>query len=59
MNNVQIETKGNQIVITIDGSKDLGLSASGKTRLVGTTQGNKQIAVGGRVVYVGVNAYCK
>lgn len=59
MNNVTVETKGSLLVITIDASQDLGPSSSGKTRLVGSTQGNKAVQVAGRTVFLGVNAYTK
>lgn len=59
MENVQIKTDGTKLVITIDSSVDLGPSSSGKTRLVASTQGNKAINVGGRNLYLGVNAYTK
>ena len=59
MNNISIQTNGTTLVITIDGSKDLGPSASGKTRLVASSQGNQAIKVGGRTIYLGVNAYTK
>jgi hypothetical protein len=59
MENVTVEVQGSTIVIKIDGTKDLGPSSSGKTRLVGSTQGNKQFTVAGRQVYLGINAYTK
>lgn len=59
MENIQIDTKGSTLVITIDASQDLGQSKSGKTRLVATTQGNKQVLVGGRAIFLGINAYTK
>jgi hypothetical protein len=59
MNNIAIETKGDKLVITIDATVDLGPSASGKTRLVASTQGNKKIVVDGREIHLGINAYTK
>jgi len=59
MQNIQISTKGNTIVIEIDGSKDLGASKSGKSRIVASTQGNQKISVGGRDLFLGLNAYTK
>ena len=43
MENVLIKTEGTKLVITIDASADLGLSKSGKTRMVASTQGNKAV----------------
>lgn len=56
---MQIKTEGSKLVITIDSSVDLGPSSSGKTRLVASTQGNKAINVGGKNLFLGVNAYTK
>jgi hypothetical protein len=57
--NIKIETKGNQLIITIDASQDLGMSKSGKTRLVASTQGNQKINIGGTDLFLGINAYRK
>lgn len=59
MENVNVVVQGTKMIITIDGSKDLGPSASGKTRLVASTQGNKQFVVGSRTLFLGINAYTK
>lgn len=59
MENVAIKVEGSKLVITVDAAADLGLSASGKTRLVASTKGNKAITVGGRTVFLGLNAYTK
>jgi hypothetical protein len=37
--NCDVKVFGNKMVITVDLSKDLGASKSGKTRTVGTTNG--------------------
>jgi hypothetical protein len=57
MQNVKIETKENQIIITIDTSKNLGPSRSGKTIMVGTTSGNQKVTTPSGDIMVGVNAY--
>lgn len=57
--NVQMDLKGNILTITIDMSKDFGKSASGKTITVASTRGNKRFDVGGKAIFVGVNAYTK
>lgn len=51
--NVSYTVTGTKLVIEIDLSKEFGLSASGKTITVATTQGNKNI--GG--TFLGLNAY--
>lgn len=56
-NNVEIEVKGNKAVITIDITKKFGRSASGKTEIVASTQGN--IKIPGTEISLGVNAYTK
>jgi hypothetical protein len=59
MQNIQTRIEGTKLIITLDASVNLGPSASGKTQMVATTQGNKQISVGGRAIYLGLNAYTK
>lgn len=59
MKNVEIETKGSKIVITIDASKEFGLSESGKTTIIASTQGNQDIIVDGKIVKLGLNVYRK
>ena len=49
LKNVQVEVKGTSLVLTVDISKRLGPSASGKTILIGTTGGNVEIAEGIKV----------
>ena len=57
--NLQIEVKGKSIVITIlDYTKEIGLSASGKSKTVATTSGNVQVE-GTNGVVIGLNAYRK
>lgn len=57
MQNVKVSTKGNLLVIEIDATQDLGFSKSGKTRMVASTNGNQKIAVAGRELVIGLNAY--
>lgn len=60
MDNVSIETKGNLAIITIDLEKRGGMSSTGKTVRVSSTEGNKKIAtVKGQDVFLGLNAYVK
>lgn len=58
MKNVTMETKGQNLVLTVDLSKSFGASASGKTIIIGTTEGNQPVA-GHPGVSVGVNVYKK
>jgi len=54
--NVIMTKVGTSVVITIDMSKDLGPSASGKNHIVATTRGNVTLpGTGG--IKLGVNCY--
>ena len=44
MDNVNAEVKGNQLVVTVDLSKDYGASASGKTSIVASSRGGVALA---------------
>ena len=56
MQNVAFEVEGDQLVIRIDLSQELGESSSGKSVVIATTGGN--VAVPGReAVKVGLNVY--
>jgi hypothetical protein len=57
MLNIQTSIKGTILTVTLDLSKRFGKSASGKTTIVASTQGN--VAVGDTGVTIGVNAYTK
>ena len=57
MKNVEMEVKGNKLTITVDLSKDFGRSASGKTIIIASTEGN--ITVPGTVATIGLNIYKK
>ena len=54
-NGIKVEDKGDTLCITIDKNSDLGLSASGKSRMVASTRGNVNIGD----LTIGVNAYRK
>jgi len=43
VDNVKYDVKGDTLTITIDLKKDLGPSASGKTRLIGSTRGGVKL----------------
>ena len=51
--NIDFEINGSKLVMTVDLSKDFGPSASGKTIIIATSQGNKDVGD----VKVGLNVY--
>jgi hypothetical protein len=56
MKNIEITTKGTALTLTIDLSKTQGPSKSGKSIVIATTGGNREIASG---IYLGANVYRK
>lgn len=56
MKNIIVTTKDNVLNLAIDLSKSQGPSKSGKSTVIATTGGNKEIAPG---IYMGVNIYKK
>lgn len=59
MQNINATVKGSILTLTVDLSKDLGQSKSGKTTLIGTSGGNQAIQGPDGMVYIGVNVYKK
>ncbi|HTC22379.1 MAG TPA: hypothetical protein VK859_16110 [bacterium] len=57
MKNVEIKVEGNILTLKIDLSKEFGPSASGKTTIIASTEGN--ISVPDRDEKVGLNVYKK
>jgi len=57
MKNVQMAVEGNILTIRVDLSKEFGPSASGKTIINASTEGN--VAVPDREEKVGLNVYRK
>jgi len=55
MQNIEMSVKGKILTITVDLSKELGPSKSGKTILIASTKGNQK--VDGSDAIVGVNIY--
>lgn len=55
MKNVEMTVDDDQLVITIDLTKDFGPSKSGKTTIVASTEGNKSLP--GREEKIGLNVY--
>jgi len=58
MQNVNFSVKGNTLTITVDLTKRLGPSKSGKTVGIASTQGNVAVPDGKGAV-VGLNVYTK
>jgi len=57
MKNVELKVEGNILTIKVDLSKEYGPSASGKTIIVASTEGN--ISVPERDEKIGLNVYKK
>ncbi len=57
MKNVEMSVNGNVLTITVDLTKDFGPSSSGKTIIIGSTEGNAPLP--GRTEIVGLNVYRK
>lgn len=57
MKNVQMSVEGNILTIKVDLTKEFGPSASGKTIIIGSTEGN--VSVPDRDEKVGLNVYRK
>jgi hypothetical protein len=54
--NIEAKVQGDKLVITVDLSKNFGLSGSGKSVMIASTEGN--VAVPGREdVKIGLNVY--
>lgn len=58
MKNVEMSVDGNTLTIKVDLSKDFGPSASGKTIIIASTEGNQSVP-GKEAVKVGLNVYKK
>jgi hypothetical protein len=56
MKNVEMKVDGNILTITVDLSKEFGLSSSGKTIIIASTEGNVSVP-GAEDKKVGLNVY--
>ncbi len=56
--NIEITLKDGKAIITIDLGKDFGLSGSGKSRIIASSEGNAEIP-GAPGVKLGLNIYKK
>lgn len=57
MKNIEMNMEGTVLTIKIDLAKEFGPSASGKTTIIATTEGNIQVP--GREEKIGINVYRK
>ena len=58
MRNIEATVKGTVLTLTLDLSKDLGKSKSGKTNIIASTDGNVDLSqFGAPGVKVGLNIY--
>ena len=57
MKNIEMTVEGNTLIIKVDLTKEFGPSASGKTIIIASTEGNQSIP--NRVETVGLNVYKK
>lgn len=56
MKNIKMENKENKLVLEIDLTKNFGRSKSGKSIIIGTTEGNLSVP-GVENIKIGVNCY--
>ena len=57
MKNVKLDISSNKLTITIDLSQTNGLSKSGKSLVIASTEGNQKIETAFGEIHLGVNAY--
>ena len=57
MKNVELTVQGTMLTIKVDLSKEFGPSASGKTIIIASTEGN--VTIPDRVEKIGLNVYRK
>ncbi|WP_455244738.1 hypothetical protein [Petrachloros mirabilis] len=57
MKNVEMKVEGTKLTITVDLEKEFGPSASGKTIIIASTEGN--VTIPDRQEKVGLNVYRK
>lgn len=57
MKNVELRVEGTMLTITVDLSKEFGPSASGKTIIIASTEGN--VTIPNRNEKIGLNVYRK
>lgn len=57
MKNVEMSVEGTWLTIKVDLSREFGPSASGKTTIIASTEGN--VTITGREEKIGLNVYRK
>lgn len=57
MRNATIKVDGDKMVITVNLAENLGLSKSGKSTLIATTEGNAKVQTAKGEIAVGLNVY--
>jgi hypothetical protein len=58
MKNVDMKVNSDKLIITVDLTKEFGLSGSGKTIIIASTEGNVSVP-GQEEIKVGLNVYKK
>lgn len=58
MKNIEMKVAGKKLIITIDLTKEQGLSKSEKSMVIGTTSGNTKVP-GHDDISIGINCYKK
>ncbi|HRY73527.1 MAG TPA: hypothetical protein P5165_09900 [Spirochaetia bacterium] len=58
MKNVEMRLEGNKLTIEVDVTKEFGLSSSGKSLIIASTEGNVSIP-GKEEIKIGLNVYRK
>jgi hypothetical protein len=59
MKNVAMSVEGNILTIKVDLSKEFGISASGKSLMIASTEGNQPVSPDMDDVKIGLNVYRK
>jgi hypothetical protein len=58
MKNIDMKVEGNILTIKVDITKDYGISASGKNKIIASTEGNVSIPEK-EEIKIGINVYKK
>jgi hypothetical protein len=58
MKNIEMKVEGDILTIKVDLTKEFGLSASGKSMIIASTEGNQSVE-GREEVKIGLNIYKK
>lgn len=59
MKNIKMTVKGSKLTIEVDLSKDFGKSASGKSIIIASSEGNQSLAKPHQDIKIGLNLYKK